>query len=163
MLAGQSSRTKLSLGSLKELGWIGNRHEVEPLSRRRRAGSGVVTPLEQCLHVGQRASSQPDIHHGSHQHPDHVVKESVCLDGEAHTPVFGTELPIGPRNSTAVVGLVSLCSEGPEIVLAQDGASSLLHGMQVEPTAERPFETAAKRGGRCLVGPDVVSVSAGKC
>ena len=34
-----------------------------------------------------------DVDESSHQHPDHVVKEAIGFDGEAHAALIATELP----------------------------------------------------------------------
>jgi hypothetical protein len=162
MLAGQRSRTKLSLGSVEDLGWIGNGNEVESLCRRGRAGGRIVMPLEQRCDVIHWAATEADVDQGSNEHPHHVVKEAISLDGEAHAATFRPKVPLGPRNSAAMVGLVSLCGEGAEIVLAQDGAGASLHCCEIEWASEGPLETTPERGRGSVVGSDVVPVSTGK-
>jgi hypothetical protein len=57
------------------------------------------------------------------------------------------------------MGLVSLCGKGPEVVFAAQLARRGLKQIQVERTAERPFEAAAERGGSRIVQSNVILVA----
>ena len=78
----------------EELRGVDRRREVEPLGRCRGTGVCVIGSGEQCCHVFQWSPSEPDIHHGANQHPNHALKEPVRLDLKAYALAVGPMAPV---------------------------------------------------------------------
>ena len=115
----QGSCTRLSHRSVEKLRGVGGGDEIESLRWGWRAGGSVVAAAKQDLHISYRPPSQADVHHGSHQHPNHVMEEPISLDGEAHPPTFWAKLPLGVHEPAAMMRLVYLGRKRPEVVFSQ--------------------------------------------
>jgi hypothetical protein len=162
VLARQRSRTKLSLGSVEKLGWIGNGDEIETLWRGGWTGGAVIHALEQHLHIVDWSPAEADINQSSYQHPHHMVKKAIGFDVEADAAALGTKLPLGPGYTAAMVGLVSLSGKGAEIVLAHNRTGPSLHDLDIEGAPESPLEATAEGRRGSIIGSDVVAITAGE-
>jgi hypothetical protein len=94
VLAEKCSSTRLSLRSVKELGWVDGGHEIEPVRRCWRTRAGVVGPMEQGFHVFDWSATETDVYHGAYEHPNHVMQKPIRLDPEAEATAFGPYLPL---------------------------------------------------------------------
>jgi hypothetical protein len=151
--------TLLSYAVREELGRVGDCCEIESLRGCRRAGGLVVSPAEEHAHVGDGAAAEADVNHGSDQHSNHALEESVGFDVKAHPSASGADLPLGQHKVATMVRLVGLGRERAEVVLSPDDASRGPKQVVVEGPSKRPLERTAEWRSRCLIEADVVSVA----
>jgi hypothetical protein len=72
---------------------VRGRDEIESLRRRRRAGVVVVSARQKSRDVVERTAPQSDIDHSTHQHPYHMVQESVGLYVKTHSTAVDARPP----------------------------------------------------------------------
>ncbi len=126
---------------------------MEKQTRRRRGwGCPKVTRglFQETLKILQRALASCNVHHGSDQIPNHVMKEAVGGDSKREPesfPGFPTRLFDGA--AVPPLGLARL-SEGLEGIFAHDRSGRTLEKPRIQRLGERPAPMAVKgRPGLC--------------